>query len=205
MSPSLRMGKELHMEQEKSDKQKKPSLLVEIFDWVDSVVFSVILMILVFTLVFRIVGIKGESMENTVLDGEKVIISDVFYTPKQGDIVVISRDYFNSLGQPVEGSEPIIKRVIATEGQTVNIDFESGIVYVDDQPLDEPYTKTPTNRQDDVQFPLTVEDDCVFVLGDNRAISKDSRDSSIGLVNERYILGKVILRVYPFDRFGSLD
>lgn len=193
------------MEQEKSDKQKKPSLLVEIFDWVDSVVFSVILMILVFTLVFRIVGIKGESMENTVLDGEKVIISDVFYTPKQGDIVVISRDYFNSLGQPVEGSEPIIKRVIATEGQTVNIDFESGIVYVDDQPLDEPYTKTPTNRQDDVQFPLTVEDDCVFVLGDNRAISKDSRDSSIGLVNERYILGKVILRVYPFDRFGSLD
>lgn len=193
------------MEQEKSDKQKKPSLLVEIFDWVDSVVFSVILMILVFTLVFRIVGIKGESMEDTVLDGEKVIISDVFYTPKQGDIVVISRDYFNSLGQPVEGSEPIIKRVIATEGQTVNIDFESGVVYVDDQPLDEPYTKTPTNRQDDVQFPLTVEDDCVFVLGDNRAISKDSRDSSIGLVNERYILGKVILRVYPFDRFGSLD
>lgn len=205
MSPPLRIVKELRMEKEKSDQRKKPSLLLEIFDWVDSVVFSVIFMILIFTLVFRIVGIKGESMENTVLDGEKVIISDVFYTPKRGDIVVISRDYFNSLGQPVEGSEPIIKRVIATEGQTVNIDFESGVVYVDDQPLDEPYTKTPTNRQDDVQFPLKVEDGCVFVLGDNRAVSKDSRDSSIGLVNERYILGKVILRVYPFDRFGSLN
>lgn len=192
------------MEKEQTEKKKKPSVLLEIFDWIDSVVFSVILMILIFTLVFRIVGIKGESMENTVLDGEKVIISDVFYTPKRGDIVVISRDYFNSLGQPVEGSEPIIKRVIATEGQTVNIDFESGIVYVDDEPLDEPYTKTPTNRQDDVQFPLTVDEGCIFVLGDNRAISKDSRDSSIGLVNERYILGKVILRVYPFDRFGRL-
>lgn len=192
------------MEQDKTGKPKKTPLLLEIFDWVDSVVFSVVLMILIFTLVFRIVGIKGESMENTVLDGEKVIISDMFYTPKRGDIVVISRDYFNSLGQPIEGSEPIIKRVIATEGQTVNIDFESGVVYVDDVPLDEPYTKTLTNRQDDVQFPVVVEDGCIFVLGDNRAISKDSRDSSIGLVNERYILGKVILRVYPFARFGRV-
>lgn len=193
------------MEKEKSVKQKKPSLLLGIFDWVDSVVFAIILMIIVFTLVFRIVGIQGESMENTVLDGERVVISNVFYTPKQGDIVVISRDYFNSLGEPVEGNEPIIKRVIATEGQEVDIDFEKGIVYVDNQPLKEPYIKNPTTRQDDVQFPLTVEDGCVFVLGDNRAISKDSRDSSIGLVNERYVLGKVILRIYPLDRFGGLE
>lgn len=192
------------MEKEKADNKKRPSLLVEIFDWVDSIVFSVILMVLVFTLVFRMVGIKGESMENTVLDGEKVIISDMFYTPKQGDIVVISRDYFNSLGQPVAGNEPIIKRVIATAGQTVDIDFDSGIVYVDNKPLDEPYTKTPTNRQDDVQFPLTVKDNCIFVLGDNRAISKDSRDSSIGQVDKRYVLGKVVLRVYPFNRFGGI-
>lgn len=193
------------MEKEKSAKPKKTSALLEIFDWVDSIIFSLVLIILLFTLVFRVVGIKGESMENTVLGGDKVVISNVFYTPKQGDIVVISRDYFNSLGQPIEGSEPIIKRVIATEGQTVDIDFESGVVYVDNVPLEEPYAKTPTNRQDDVQFPLTVEEDCVFVLGDNRAVSKDSRDSSIGLVNERYVLGKVILRIYPFNRFGGLD
>ncbi len=193
------------MEKEKSVKPKKPSLLLEIFDWVDSVVFSIVLMIIIFTLVFRIVGIQGESMENTVMDEEKVVISNVFYTPKQGDIVVISRDYFNSLGEQVDGNEPIIKRVIATEGQQVDIDFERGIVYVDNQPLNEPYIKTSTTRQDDVQFPLTVEDGCVFVLGDNRAVSKDSRDSSIGLVNERYVLGKVILRIYPFDRFGGLE
>ena len=192
------------MENEKTVKQKKPSLLLEIFDWVDSVVFSVIFMVLIFTLVFRIVTIKGDSMLDTVVDGDKVIISNAFYTPKQGDMVVISRDYFNKLGQPIDGSEPIIKRVIATEGQKVNIDFESGIVYVDDVPLDEPYTKNPTTRKEDVQFPLTVEEDCLFVLGDNRAVSKDSRDSSIGLVNERYVLGKVILRVFPFDSFGGL-
>ncbi len=192
------------MENGENVPRKRPPLFVEAFDWIDSIVFAVIIMITVFTFVFRIVGIRGESMEDTVLEGDKVMISRLFYHPENGDIVVISRDHYNTPGRPAEGSEPIIKRVIATEGQTVDIDFEEGVVYVDGEALDEPYTKTPTHRQDDVEFPLTVKKGCVFVLGDNRAVSKDSRDSGIGQVNVKYILGRVVLRIFPFNRFGRV-
>ena len=131
----------------------------------------------------------------------------MFYNePQQGDIIVAAKESFRN-------GEPIIKRVIATEGQTVDIDFGTGIVYVDDVALDEPYAKTPTTLKESVSFPLTVEEGCVFVMGDNRNRSKDSRFIEIGLIDTREIIGKAIFLCYPgnsdsgaqdFTRIGVL-
>lgn len=189
---------------------KKTTFVTDLFDWLDVFVKAIIVVVILFTALFKIATIDGQSMENTVFNGEKVIISNVFYTPKQGDIVVVSRNYKNSADCYERNSAPIIKRVIATEGQTVDIDFKKGIVYVDGKALDEPYAKTPTNLHYDVDFPITVDKNCVFLLGDNRNDSLDSRASWIGAngtgqVNERYILGKVLTRIYPLNKIGSLN
>lgn len=184
--------------------RKKP--IREMFEWLDVVVASIIAVVIIFTFVFRIVAIDGPSMMNTLLDGERVIISNLFYEPKRGDIVVISRNTDNS---NVTGSydEPIIKRIIATEGELVNIDFNSGVVYVDGVALDEDYTLEPTYRSFDITFPVRVKENCVFVLGDNRNDSMDSRSSQIGdngMIDEKYILGQAILRVFPLNKIGRL-
>lgn len=153
--------------------------------------------LLLFSLCFRIVVVSGPSMNDTLYDGDwLLVLGNIFYSePKQGDIVVASKDAFDN-------GTPIIKRVIATEGQQVDIDFDAGIVYVDGQPLSETYTRTPTNLDEGVAFPLTVEDGCVFVMGDNRNASKDSRSNEIGLVDEREILGKAIFLVIPGTNKG---
>ncbi len=189
---------------------KNAKVSKDLFDWVDTVVIALISVVIIFTFFFRIATIVGPSMQNTLYNGERVIISDLFYKPKYGDIVVISRNVNNNFDKPMQGNEPIIKRVIATEGQYVDIDFAEGIVYVGPDlahmtPLEEPYAKAPTTRYFDVEFPLYVEEGHVFVLGDNRNDSLDSRDSSIGIIDERYILGKAICRIWPFNRIGGLD
>ena len=184
----------------------------EIFDWIDTIVIALVAVVLIFTFFFRIATIVGPSMQNTLYSGERVIISGFNYEPEYGDIVVISRNTNNAVGNVENGREPIIKRVIATEGQWVDIDFKKGVVYVGEdpahlEPLNEPYTKTLTTRKWDIDFPVYVADNCVFVLGDNRNDSLDSRSSSIGdggLVDKRYILGKAIYRIWPFDAFGGL-
>ena len=116
--------------------------------------------------------------------------------PEQGDIVVAAMDRFWN-------GKPIVKRVIATEGQTVDIDFEAGIVYVDGVALDESYTFTPTNLSEGTQFPLVVEEGCLFLMGDNRNESRDSRDPTIGQVDSREILGKAVFLMVPGN--GSED
>lgn len=190
------------------DEKPPKGLKTEIFEWLDVLVVSVIAVVLIFTFFFRVVTIDGESMENTLHGGEKVIISNMFYTPKQGDIVVISRNTDNS-SEPGLYAEPIIKRVIATEGQTVNID-ENGTVYVDGIALEEDYTKNPAinHLDDEIDFPARVPDDCVFVLGDNRQNSLDSRSSRIGdngMIDTRYILGKAVYRIFPFKKMGGIN
>lgn len=161
-------------------------------------------------LLFRIVVVSGSSMYSTLWNGDwLVVLSSVFYNePEYGDIIVACKDSFND-------GEAIIKRVIATEGQTVDIDFSAGIVYVDGVALEEDYTYTPTNYQEGMTFPLTVEEGCVFVMGDNRNDSKDSRHPDIGLVDCREILGKALFLMFPgrgendaernFDRIGALN
>ena len=188
--------------------ENKSSLKFFIFDWLEVLVHAIIAVVICFSFLFRIATIDGPSMENTLHNGERVIISNLFYTPKVGDIVVISRNKENSVYTMNESNTPIIKRIIATEGQTVDIDFEEGIVYVDGIALDEPYTKTPTNKKWDIDFPVTVDEGCIFVLGDNRNDSLDSRDARIGeygMIDTRYILGHAVYRVFPFDKIGKID
>ena len=177
-----------------------------VFEWLEIIITAIIAVVIIFTFIFKVVTIEGGSMKETIHNGEKVIISNMFYTPKNGDIVVISRNIDNSVD--TESSAPIIKRIIATEGQTVDIDFEQGIVFVDGVALDEPYTRTPTNLKYDIEFPVLVDDGCVFVLGDNRNDSRDSRSSLIGdngMIDTRYILGKAVFRILPFDKIGGLS
>ena len=147
---------------------------------------------LVFLLLFRMVIVSGSSMYSTLWDGDWILlISGTFYfEPEYGDIIVACKDSFND-------GEPIIKRIIATEGQMVDIDFEAGIVYVDGIALDEPYAYTSTNYPEGMTFPLTVEEGCVFALGDNRNNSRDSRDPDIGHIDRREILGKAVFLVFP--------
>ena len=166
--------------------------------------------VLVFLLCFRIVVVSGDSMYGTLVDGDYLLLSsNLFYLePKAGDIIVASKaDYDNGM--------PIVKRVIATEGQVVDIDFIAGTVSVDGEILQEDYVYSKTTLEEGVAFPLTVDEGCVFVLGDNRNRSKDSRDPEIGLIDHRQIVGKVILLLVPgddkgngqrdFDRIGVID
>jgi len=155
--------------------------------------------VLVLLLLFRIVVVSGPSMNATLIDGDYLLLlSNVFYgEPKHGDIIVATKADFKN-------GEPIIKRVIAKEGQTVDIDFDAGIVYVDGVALDEPYTLTPTNQQEGMIFPLTVEEGCIFVMGDNRNMSKDSRNPEIGLIDERQVLGKAIFLIFPGNNGGLI-
>lgn len=193
---------------QENDSVKESSTKQFIFDWLEVLVHAIIAVVICFSFFFRIATIDGKSMENTLFHGEKVIITNLFYEPKAGDIVVISRNKENSVFTINGSNTAIIKRVIALEGQTVDIDFVEGIVYVDGIALDEPYTKTPTNEKYEVDFPVTVDEGCVFVLGDNRNESLDSRSSQIGdygMVDTRYILGHAVFRVLPFDKMGGLD
>lgn len=197
------------LEEQSTSEEKETSVKAFVFDWLEVLVHAIIAVIICFSFLFRIATIDGPSMENTLQDGERVIITNLFYTPKVGDIVVISRNKENSVYTMSDDNTPIIKRIIATEGQTVDIDFEEGIVYVDGIALDEPYTKTPTNlKYDGIEFPVTVDEGCVFVLGDNRNESLDSRSPRIGeygMIDTRYILGHAIYRVFPLDKIGKID
>lgn len=191
--------------------EKKPeevfSKKKEFFEWLDVVSVALITVIIIFGFVFRIATISGASMLNTLKNGERVVITNLFYEPKASDIVVISRNTCNTAEDISEGSGPIIKRVIATENQTVDIDFQKGIVYVDGVALEEDYISTSTTVRHDIEFPVTVPKGHIFVLGDNRAVSLDSRSSSIGtggMVDKRYVLGRAVFRIFPFDKIGSL-
>lgn len=160
--------------------------------YLHDIILYLTVIVLLLLLVFRVVVVSGTSMNVTLLDGDYLLlISNILYpSPQHGDIVVVSKESFDD-------GAPIVKRVIATEGQTVDIDFEAGIVYVDGLALDEPYTFTPTNLNGGMNFPLTVEEGCIFVMGDNRNGSRDSRFPEIGLVDEREVLGKAILLFLP--------
>ena len=184
-------------QQTESKKQKEMSWQQNIVLYLHDLAYLLAAIMLVFVLFFRIVIVDGTSMNQTLLHGDYLLLlSKIFYQePEYGDIVVISKDSFDN-------GAPIVKRVIATEGQVVDIDFEAGIVYVDGVALDEPYTNTMTNTNGGMTFPLTVSEGCIFVMGDNRNKSKDSRYPEIGLVDEREILGKAIFLIMPGDPDG---
>lgn len=161
----------------------------EIFDWVQSLVLALLACVLLFTFIVRVVSVSGTSMLDTLQNNDRILVSDLFYEPKAGDIVVLRKESFST--------EPIVKRIIATGGQTVHIDFEQGVVYVDGQALEEPYAREPITRRIDYEDDVLVPEGCVFVLGDNRNGSTDSRDLRIGCVDERLIMGRAFFLLIP--------
>ena len=154
--------------------------------------YMIAVVVIVFTFCVRIVIVSGDSMFDTLVEGDYLLLVEnhLFGELEQGDIVVAAMERFWD-------GKPIVKRVIATEGQTVDIDFDAGIVYVDGVALEEAYTFTPTNLSEGTEFPLVVEEGCLFLMGDNRNDSRDSRDPLIGQVDQREILGKAVCLVLP--------
>ena len=196
----------------KKNEEEKLSFEQNIMLYLHDLIHLLAIVMIVFVLLFRIVIVSGSSMYATLRNGDWLLVTgSVFYKePQRGDIIVASKESFNA-------GEPIIKRVIATEGQTVDIDFVKGIVYVDGVALEEEYTYTPTNVEEGIVFPITIAEDCIFAMGDNRNGSRDSRDPSIGMIDKREVLGKAFFLLFPgtgerdnyaprdFHRIGALN
>lgn len=195
---------EATVEKEDSLKKNTLSFAKEFVDYVEMFVLAVCFVILLFSFAFRLCTVDGASMENTLLEGEKLVVSDLFYEPQVGDIVV-----FHQTGVL---NEPVVKRVIARGGETVSLAYTYDTMTVTVTAVDgtvrvmeEPYIKYEGYPLYLRPMTVTVPEGQLFVMGDNRNESKDSRHPDIGLVDERRILGKVILRVAPITRFGKVD
>ena len=194
------------MDEKKNKKKKKEKEKVppevkarrEAYDWIQSLISALLICVLVFVFVLRIMDVHGTSMFPTLNNGDKVLVSDLFYEPARGDIVVFKKDSYDD-------NKALVKRVVAVAGDVVNIDFEKGVVYVNGEALEEDYIDVLTTTKIDFIGPQTVPDNCLFVMGDNRNAATDSRDKRIGMVDKRLVIGKVLLVVYPFESFGSVE
>lgn len=164
----------------------------EAYEWVQALVCSVLAVVVLFTFVIRLIGVDGHSMVPTLQDGDRLLVTTSLLSGeyRYGDIVIIQKGTFAD-------GDPIVKRVIATEGQTVDIDFANGIVYVDGEALDEPYINEPTYTDEGTEFPLTVPEGSIFVMGDNRNRSDDSRNAELGTVDTRYVIGRAVFLLFP--------
>lgn len=190
------------MQQAQTEEKKKAEgrFTSELFSWGESLMAVLIFFVVIFTFFVRLIGVDGTSMYPTLQDHSVMLVSNLGYTPKKGDVVVLNKKGFWN-------DQPIVKRVIATGGDTVDIDPVTGDVIVNGEVLDEPYIYEKINtleRMGDLTYPQTVPEGCIYVLGDNRNGSTDSRWSSLGMVDERYVLGHVLSVVFPFNDFGSV-
>ena len=164
----------------------------DLYEWVQSLVGSVLVVVAIFTFGIRMLGVDGHSMLNTLQhDDRLLVVNPIFYHDYQyGDIVILRKN-------GVFDNDPIVKRVIAVGGQTVDIDFDAGVVYVDGEALEEDYIREPTYTAEGTEFPLTVPEGSIFVMGDNRNGSSDSRDYRLGTVDTRYVIGKAAFLIFP--------
>lgn len=165
----------------------------EIYDWIHCLSIALIICVVIFAFFIRLIDVRGTSMNPTLNNGDKMLVSGLFYSPKAGDVVVFKKDEYDP-------ERALVKRVIATEGQVINIDFDEGIVYVDGEPIVEDYILEPTTNKLDFIGHQTVPDGCVFVMGDNRNASTDSRKKEIGMVDSRLILGRAYFVIYPLNQ-----
>lgn len=181
---------------------------MEVYDWIQCFVTALVCGILIFIFVGRTIGIEGSSMVDTLRNKDRVVMHNLFYTPEKGDIIV-----FQSKTEERFHDVPLVKRVIATAGDTVDIDFTTGDVFINGRVIYEPYIHTLTTASEGFEGPVTVPRGYVFVMGDNRNSSIDSRNSDVGLVDTRYILGRVIFLLIPgesdsqprdWSRFGVI-
>jgi len=185
-------------EDEDASDNKNNKTKMELYDWMQCIVSAILCGIFIFVFVGRTIGVEGISMQQTLHWNDRVILSGLFYTPKNGDIIIF-RPPTNAFG-----GTPLVKRIIAVAGQTIDIDFETGDVIVDGVVLDEHrYINEPTHNRLNFVGPVTVPEGHVFVMGDNRNHSSDSRDANIGMVDTRYILGKVLFLFIPGDNESS--
>ena len=166
-------------------------------EWFESIVFALTVLVLVFTFVVRVAAVNGISMENTLQPGDRPLLQSVGYTPQRGDVVVTD--------DLIDYGKPLVKRVIAVGGDVVDIDFQTGAVTVNGETLEEPYIREITLLDEGQTFPLTVPQGKLFLMGDNRCQSKDSRSPEIGCIDERDILGKAILRIFPLQKIGVIQ
>ncbi len=190
-------------EDEEEQAPRRPG--AELYEWLQMFLGCVVAAVVLFNCVARLTRVDGGSMDTTLQHGEIMLIWSLGYTPKQGDIVVLNK---TSVLLP-DWTEPraIVKRVIATGGQTVDVDYSTGAVYVDGRPLDEPYLHEEMRRPGAPSMQEThweVPEGSIFVMGDNRNYSTDSRDSLLGAIDTDYILGKAVLALWPLDRFGAV-
>ncbi len=177
---------------------KELALRRDLYDWIQSLMVALIICILLFLLVIRVIDVSGSSMFPTLVDGDKMLVSNLFFTPSQGDIVVFKTDNYDP-------DKALVKRVIATEGQEISIDFDRGVVYINGSPVQEDYIAELTKTKLDFIGPQTVPEGCVFVMGDNRNASTDSRKKEIGMVDNRMILGRAYYVIFPFSEMGWIS
>lgn len=189
------------MEQNPRENPQRGKAVRTVLEWMEELIIAVVVIAVVFTFVCRVITVTGTSMVPNFHEGDRVLVVNDITGVEQGDVVVI----VNVL------KDPIIKRVIATEGQTVDFDYDAGVVFVDGEPVDETQfglengiTGEPFSSFALLEFPQTVPEGCVFVLGDNRAVSEDSRYQDVGMIDKRNILGKAVLHLFPFQEFGPV-
>lgn len=170
----------------------------ETYDWIQCLISALIICVVIFVFCIRVIDVNGTSMVPTLQHENKMLVSGVFYKPKYGDVVVFKSDTYDP-------NKALVKRVIAVAGDEINIDFDKGVVYVNGEPLDEPYINDITTTKIDFIGPKEVPENCVFVMGDNRNASTDSRDSRIGMVDTRTILGKVYYVIFPLNELRMVE
>lgn len=197
------------MPEERNDQKKQEQPGRNLYEWTQALVCSVLTAVVVFAFCARVVGVSGGSMRETLQNGDLLLVvnSVLCGDYERGDVVIAAKSTF-------EGGEPIVKRVVATEGETVNVDFGTGMVYVNGEALEEPYIREETYLEEGMAFPFTVPEGCVFLMGDNRNGSRDSRDPELGAVDERCLIGRAVFLLLPgqteelgmreWDRIGAL-
>lgn len=193
-------------EEQQPEEPKKP--FSDILEWISCMIFAIAAMLAINLFFFRSITVSGPSMNDTLIDGDKVIAMNFCYTPQYGDIVIVQANKLKNKSTRIYG-EPIIKRVIAKGGDTVRIDYANGNVYRNGEPLEEDYIKDLTHLhnegwlQDNEE--IVVPENCVFVMGDNRNVSNDSRNlQDVGFIDVDAIMGKAIVRFAPIKSFKWL-
>ena len=178
--------------------KRRGETAAEAYEWAESLIMAFVVILLVFTFLTRNATVFGASMEPTLHEGDQLMLQQIgYHDPQYGDVVVIDRSQ--------SSDDPLVKRVIGKPGDMIYINFENGEVWRNDELLDEPYINEPTLTGFDVQFPVKVPEHHVFVMGDNRNHSSDSRMGSIGMVEYNRIMGKVVLRFFPLSKIGVVE
>ena len=170
---------------------------LDLYDWIQSLMVALVICVSLFIFAVRVIDVSGSSMVPTLRDGDKMIVSDLFYKPKYGDIVVFKTDQYDP-------DRALVKRVIANSGQWVDID-KAGNVYVDGVLLNEPYVSDKALGECNIKLPYQVPENRIFVMGDHRSVSVDSRSTTVGCVAEEQIVGKLLFRAWPLDKMGPIS